>query len=117
MFNTMSSRFYASVHAAGIHLLCSVFVALLASVLVFGMWYPFPFRELSGGRELFLLVVVVDVICGPILTLVLFCPKKPRAELWRDLGLVAFIQLGALFYGLGAVREARPLFLVHERFL
>ena len=111
---TISLRFRAAIQAASIHLLCSVVVALLAAALVFGLWYPFPYRELSGGRELFLLVVVVDVVCGPLLTTVLFSPTKPRAELWRDLGLVALIQLGALGYGLWTVWEARPLFLVQE---
>lgn len=100
--------------AASIHLIFSLVVAALAGVLVFWLWYPYPYRELSGGRELFLLIVAVDVVCGPLLTLVLFNPAKPRAELWRDLGLVALIQLGALGYGLFTVWLARPLFLVQE---
>lgn len=100
--------------AASIHLLCSIGVALLAAALVFGLWYQFPYRELSGGRELFLLVVTVDVVCGPLLTLVIYTPRKPRTELWRDLGLVALIQLSALGYGLHSVWQARPLFLVLE---
>jgi hypothetical protein len=106
--------FRAALRSASIHLLFSVGVALLAAAVVFGLWYPFPYRELSGGRELFLLIVTVDVVCGPLLTLVLFNPAKPRAELWRDLGLVALIQLGALGFGLHAVWQARPLFLVQE---
>lgn len=96
------------------HLVCSLLVVVLAGGLVFGVWYPFPYRELSGGRELFFLIVGVDVVCGPLLTLVLFNPLKPRAELWRDLGLVAFIQLAALGYGIFTVWQARPLFLVQE---
>ena len=111
---TIRRRLRAAAWAATIHLWCSIAVALLAAVLVFRLWYPFPYGELSGGRELFLLVVVVDVVCGPLLTLVLFNPAKHRAELWRDLGMVALIQLGALGYGLGTVWEVRPLFLVQE---
>lgn len=111
---SISSRFPAASRASGIHLLSSLGVALMAAVLVFGLWYPFPYRELAGGRELFLLVIAVDVVCGPMLTLVLFNPAKPRAELWRDLGLVALIQLAALGYGLHTVWQARPLFLVME---
>ena len=110
----MSFRFRADIQAASVHLLFSVFVALLAAAVVFGLWYPFPYRELSGGRELFLLIVAVDVVCGPLLTLVLFNHAKPRAELWRDLMLVALIQLGALGFGLHTVWQARPLFLVQE---
>lgn len=111
---TIPLRFRAAIQAATLHLLCSLGVALAAAALVFGLWYPFPYRELSGGRELFLLVVIVDVVCGPLLTMVIFNPAKPRAELWRDLGLVALIQLGALGYGLHTVWQARPLFLVLE---
>lgn len=69
---------------------------------------------MSGGSELFLLLVVVDVVCGPLLTFVLFNPKKSRKELWMDLGLVALIQLAALGYGMWTVWQARPLYLVHE---
>ena len=107
-------RYRAALTAAGIHFVCTAAVAGLAAGLVFGMWYPFPYRELAGGKELFLLVVAVDVICGPLLTAVLFNPSKSRAELWRDLGLVAMIQLAALGYGLHTVWQARPLFLAHE---
>lgn len=107
-------RIRSALRAACVHLLSSLGVAAFAAALVFGLWYSFPYRELSGGRELFLLVVTVDVVCGPLMTMVVFNPAKPRAELWRDLGLVALIQLGALGYGLRTVWDARPLFLVQE---
>ena len=107
-------RYIVAAKAAGVHLLCSGLVALLAGVMVFALWYPFPYDQLSGGRELFFLVVAADVICGPLLTFVIFNPSKPRGELVRDLGLVAAIQLVVLGYGLWTVMAARPLFLVHE---
>ncbi len=110
----INTRLRSAISAAGVHLLFSLIVAALAAVIVFMVWYPFPYRELSGGRELFFLIMAVDVVCGPLLTMVLFNPAKPRIELYRDLGLVAFIQLGALAYGLLTVLQARPLFLVHE---
>lgn len=107
-------RIRAALKASSIHLLGSFSVAVLAAALVFVFWYPYPYRELAGGRELFLIVIAVDVICGPLLTAVLFNRAKPRAELWRDLGLVALIQIGALGYGLHSVWLARPMFLVME---
>lgn len=109
-----SLRFHSAAWAAGRHLLCSLGAALLAGLLVFGLWFPYPYRELAGGRELFLLIVSVDVVCGPLLTMVLYNPAKPRAELWRDLGLVVLIQLAALGYGLHVVWQARPVYLVQE---
>lgn len=112
--NTSYRRYVDAARAAGIHFLLSIAVALAVAIFVFGIWYPFPYSEFSGGRELFLLVVIVDVTCGPILTLVLFNRLKHRSELWRDLSLVAIVQLAALCYGLWSVHQARPLFLVWE---
>jgi hypothetical protein len=114
MTNSFSERLKAAGFAAAIHLLGSVLVAVLAAVLVFGLWYPFPYRELAGGRELFILVVLVDIALGPLLTLVLFTPSKMPKELWRDLTIVVMIQLCALGYGVWTVWQARPLFLVAE---
>lgn len=96
------------------HLTASVLVASLCALLVFFLWYPSPYGELVGGRELFLLVVSVDVVCGPLLTLIVFDRRKPRAELWRDIGIVVLIQAAALSYGLWSVLHARPVFLAFE---
>lgn len=100
--------------ASAIHLAASLLIALSAAALVFAVWYPYPYREVSGGRELFSLVVAVDVILGPLLTLVIFNRAKPAKELCRDLAVVVLIQLAALGYGLGTVFVARPVHLVFE---
>ncbi|WP_298212186.1 pilus assembly protein [Acidovorax sp.] len=109
-----SQRLQAALRASGFHLLCSLVIGLIAATLVFGLWYPYPYGNLSGGRNLFLLIISIDVVCGPILTAVVFNTKKPRSELWRDLGLVFVVQLGALSYGLNVVWHARPVYLVQE---
>ena len=100
--------------AFAIHLGISLSIAALAALLVFGIWYPYPYREISGGRELFLLVVSVDVILGPLITLAVFNRKKPWTELRRDLAVVGLIQLSALAYGLWTVAIARPVHMVFE---
>ena len=100
--------------AAAIHLGLSFLVAAAAALLVFSLWYPSPYRDISGGRDLFLLVVIVDVVLGPLITFAIFDVRKRRAELQRDLLIVALLQLGALAYGLHAVYLARPVYLVFE---
>lgn len=100
--------------AAAIHLAASAAVAVLAGVLVFGLWYPYPYREVSGGRTLFVLLVGVDVLIGPLITLAVFDRRKPWGELRRDLATVALLQLAALGYGLWTVAVARPVHLVFE---
>lgn len=108
------SRSVPALRASAVHLLLSVLVAGVIAALVFRLWYPSPLRELVGGTDLFWLIVKVDVVCGPLLTLVVFNPMKPRAELRRDLTLVAFIQLLALGYGIHTLAYARPVALVYE---
>jgi hypothetical protein len=100
--------------ASAIHLALSFSIAMLAATLVFGVWYPYPYREISGGRELFLLVVAVDIILGPLITLIVFSRTKPRSELRRDLAVVAVLQLSALGYGVWTVSVARPVHMVFE---
>lgn len=100
--------------ASGIHFLLSLAVAALAGALVFGVWYPYPYREISGGRELFLIVVTVDVILGPFITLAVFNLAKGWPVMRRDLAVVAFLQLAALGYGLWTVYVARPVHMVFE---
>lgn len=111
---TFFTRLRVASLAAGVHLVISLAIAIVAASLVWGIWYPPPFDRLSGGRELFLLIVVVDVICGPALTLVVFDRTKPRPELFKDLSMIGVLQCAALLYGLWSTYEARPLYLVHE---
>lgn len=100
--------------ASGIHLCISVLLAALAGALVFGLWYPYPYRDISGGRELFWLLVCVDVVLGPLITLAIFDRRKSTRVLMRDLAVVGLIQLAALGYGLWTVFVARPVYLVFE---
>jgi len=102
------------VKASAIHLASSLAIAAMAALLVFFCWYPYPYREISSGRELFLIVVTVDVILGPLITLVVFNRRKPWSELRRDLAFVVVIQLTALGYGLWTVSVARPVHMVFE---
>lgn len=111
---SVQKRVRAASRAVLFHFTLSLCVALSAAVLVFFVWYPFPFRDLAGGRELFFLIITVDVVCGPLLTMVLFNPEKSRRELILDLSLVVLIQVGALLYGIYTLALARPVYLVYE---
>lgn len=100
--------------ASSLHLLVSgVFVALTAA-LVFGLWYPGPFRSLSGGQQLFLLAVLLDIVLGPLLTFVVFDVRKKRSRLVIDMIVVAIAQCAGIFYGLHVAFVARPVAMVFE---
>ncbi|MEO8524953.1 MAG: TfpX/TfpZ family type IV pilin accessory protein [Caldimonas sp.] len=100
--------------AAGIHLGLSLTIAALAAILVFVVWYPGAFRELAGGRDLFVLLTSVDVVLGPLLTLAVFNRRKSRSHLRLDLAVVGALQLAALVYGLHTVFIVRPVAMIFE---
>ena len=101
--------------AASLHLLLSALVAALLAALVLGVWYPQPYRRIAGGQDLFWIVLGVDLVLGPLLTLTVFNPSKPARELRRDLTLIALMQLAGFMYGLHVVAQARPVVLALEK--
>lgn len=102
------------IKAAGIHAASSLVVAALAALLVFGVWYPGDYMEISGGRSLFLLIVSVDVILGPCLTFAIFDLSKGWKVLRRDLAVIVVLQLAAIGYGVHTMALARPVLLSLE---
>lgn len=103
--------------AAGIHLGISILIALLLLSLVFFVWYPEPYFHAGGGDHLVLLMVIIDIVVGPLITLIIFDPNKKLLKL--DLSVIAILQLGFLIYGAGVITQARPAFVVYavDRFV
>ncbi|MEQ1557491.1 MAG: TfpX/TfpZ family type IV pilin accessory protein [Methyloglobulus sp.] len=98
--------------AFGIHLLGSVLIALASAALVFFLWYPAPLAEATGVTNIYLLLLAVDVVIGPFITLIVFNPAKK--ELKRDLLIVLLLQIAALLYGLHTVFITRPVYAVYN---
>lgn len=96
--------------AAAIHLSISAAIGLIAAALIFGVWYPPPYGTAAGATELVLLLLGVDVVLGPLLTLIVF--KAGKKSLRFDLGVIALLQACAFLYGMSVVTRARPAFIV-----
>lgn len=111
---TLASVFQSCRHAALGHLACSALVAAAAGMLLFLLWYPWPYSVLAGGMNLFVLICGVDVVIGPLITLVIFDSRKPWPKLRRDLIVVVLLQMCALGYGLHVIYNARPVALALE---
>lgn len=114
VMSSEKKRLPFALKAFGIHLTASCAVALAVAWLVFSVWVPAPYQGLVQAPQLFIVLLLVDVVCGPLLTAVLANPAKPRKELRLDFALVVLIQLGALAYGLHTIAHARPVALVFE---
>ena len=107
------SRWGAAARLALGHLLGVVALLLLAALLM-RRWYPPPFDQLAHGRALWALLALGLVVSGPLLTLILYRPTKPRYQ-WRvDMALIAVLQLGMLGFGLWQLAQARPVVLGFE---
>jgi hypothetical protein len=96
--------------AAAIHVSISVLIGLISATLIFFVWYPHPYSHAAGADKLILLLLGVDVVLGPLLTLIVF-----RAGKWGmrfDLIVIAIAQACAFLYGTSVVVRARPAFVV-----
>jgi len=96
--------------AAGLHFLISLAIAAAVVMLMLELWYPPPLFEAAGGAGLLLILVGVDVVLGPLLTLIVFRAGKPSLRF--DLSVIGLVQVLALAYGCHIVALARPGFIV-----
>lgn len=99
---------------AGGHFLVSSVVVLAVGMVILFVWYPVPYRVLSGGLSLLLLVAAVDVVLGPVCTFAVASAKKRLIALRRDVATIAVVQVMALIYGVWTVFQSRPVFLAFE---
>jgi len=102
--------------AAAIHLAASGVVAVAVVALVLLAWYPQPMPQLLGVDAILLIMLGVDVVLGPLFTLIVFDRRKRRLA-W-DLATIAVLQVLALGYGTYTIYQGRPAFvvLVKDRF-
>lgn len=96
----------------GSHLLVSFVIAILSLYLVFWVWYPSPLDKALGVQDIFLLLLCIDVIVGPVLTLIV--AKKGKKTLKMDLLTIGVVQLLALTYGLYIVAQGRPVWMIYN---
>ena len=96
--------------AFSLHLLSSATVlTLILGSLYFG-WYRWPGWHLTDVTQVVLVMVCVDVVLGPTLTLIIANKNKPHRELVRDIGIIVVVQLCALIYGSASLWSGRPLY-------
>ncbi len=98
--------------ASFIHLLASVAVISVLLLFIYLIWYPGPLAEQHGVMEALRVLIGVDVVLGPLMTMIIFNTKKPRTELVRDLSIIVLVQLSALAWGTHITLKVRPVFEV-----
>ncbi|MDN8245099.1 TfpX/TfpZ family type IV pilin accessory protein [Acinetobacter baumannii] len=94
------------------HLTISFGVALSIIAWIFLIWYPEPLAQAVGVTYIFLMMVAIDVVLGPILGVFIY--KEDKKTLKFDLAVIILIQLSALGYGLYSIAQGRPAWLVYN---
>ena len=96
--------------AFAIHLAASIFIFLIFLGIMFFVWYPTPHFEIDGGWNVWGALAGVNMVLGPLLTLIVFKPGKPGLKF--DMNCIVLAQLGALIYGGMIIYQQRPAFVV-----
>ncbi len=94
-----------------IHLTISAALVIALAAMVYLVWYPPPYFEYDGASNIMRIVIFVDLVLGPLLTMVVF--RRGKKELKRDLGIIASVQLIAFVCGAGLMMQYRPAFVVY----
>ena len=104
------SRGLSRWQASGLHLLISASIAAVVIVVMLAIWYPPPLFTTEGGGGILFILIAVDVVLGPLITLIIFKSGKPGLRM--DLTVIALLQISALVYGCHVMFVARPVFIV-----
>jgi len=95
-----------------IHLLVSAAVVGALLLVLVTRWYPMPYFVADGGWQGIRLVAVIDVVLGPLLTLVIYNRAKPRRKLFFDYSVIGALQACAFIFGVWTVFSARTTLVV-----
>jgi hypothetical protein len=100
----------SKIRAALTHFGLSALVVGGLLLLIFFLWYPDPFFRIKGAGEIIMMLVGVDLVLGPVLTLIIYRAGKPGLKF--DLSVIVLMQLVALVYGANSIYQERPEYLV-----
>ncbi|MEE8058625.1 MAG: hypothetical protein V3T17_12425 [Pseudomonadales bacterium] len=96
-----------------IHLALSFVIFIGLAALIFFWWFPGALFSAAGGWDGIKIVAAVDLVLGPLLTLIVYNAAKPLSELVRDLSIIVAVQFSCLVTGVYVVFDARPILVVH----
>lgn len=95
-----------------LHLGVSALIGLGIYLIIRLVWYPQVLFSIGGGLDLAILIIVCDVVIGPLLTTLVF--KRGKRTLKFDLSVIVLLQAIAFGYGAWVIFMSRPAFMVGE---
>lgn len=98
--------------ATFLHFCLSALIFFTTIMILIYFYFPSPHFKINGGWQGLRIMLIIDLILGPLLTFLIFAPKKPKSEKAKDLSIIFIIQIMAFFYGFYTVYQQRPILLV-----
>ncbi len=98
--------------AFGYHLGISVLIALMSLFIIFMLWHPAPLATAVGVTHIFIMMLAIDVVLGPLLTLIF--AKQGKKLLKFDLAIIIILQLAAFVYGMYNIAMSRPVYIAFD---
>lgn len=95
-----------------IHLVSSVFAAGVSLFIVFVIWHPAPLAKAVGVTYIFIMMLGIDMVLGPLLTLIV--AKKGKKSLKFDLSVIIILQVAAFVYGIYNIAVSRPVYIAFD---
>jgi hypothetical protein len=97
--------------AFAIHMAISLVLFFVLLICITQLWYPGILFYTGNGWKAIALIVGIDLILGPLLTLIIFNPNKNSLKF--DLWVIALVQTAALTYGTWTIHSSRPLAIAY----
>lgn len=99
-----------------IHVMLSLFIALIIAIFIKTQWYPAPLLKATGVLSSFIAIIAVQVVIWPLLSL--FVYKKNKKSLRFDLSFIVIVQIVFWLFSLYALAQGRPAWIAYtfERF-
>lgn len=94
------------------HLIGSFLIALIVIGAVFFIWYSSPLAKAVGVTHIFLMMLMIDVVLGPVLGFIVY--KEGKKTLKMDISIIILIQTIALGYGVYSIAQGRPAWLAYN---
>ena len=98
--------------AFALHFSVSLVIVLISALIVWFVWYPAPLYKASGVNSIFMIVLGIGLIVGPLLSFMVSKPNKKSLKF--DLSVIVILQLAAFFYGIYQVYDGRPAWIAYN---
>lgn len=92
------------------HLFFSGLLLVISLIFIYCIWYASPLYIAQGVNHIYFMVIGIDIIIGPLLTLILY--KKDRKKFIFDIVIVLIIQISFYIYGLMVIEKGRVFWIV-----